>query len=179
MYASARRNVARSQREMLQYRLRSTVPVRRLRTALSTGVHAAPERSARTNRPNPNPSVKIGSERQSRVPLPGTLSRDSAASSGNRLGPHSGSHTRPQGADAKSERGSFVPELHRLDHPSPRASAPLVMSRISIVMAFWRSRLYVMRRSSRRSSALDVALSIATIRAPCSAALDSSSARQT
>jgi len=65
----------------------------------------------------------------------------------------------------------------RRDYESSSASAPVVMSRISIVMALWRARLYSSVRSSISSSALDVALSMATMRAPCSAALDSSSAR--
>jgi len=74
-------------------------------------------------------------------------------------------------------------DLQRPDRQTPNyafssASAPLVMSRISIVMAFWRARLYSSVRSSISSSALEVALSMATIRAPCSAAFDSRRARQ-
>ena len=64
------------------------------------------------------------------------------------------------------------------DHPeSSSASAPLAMSRSSIVMALCRARLYSSVRSSITSSALLVALSMATMRAPCSAAFDSRRAR--
>ena len=56
------------------------------------------------------------------------------------------------------------------------ASAPATISRISPVIAAWRALLYDNRRSRSSSPALSVALFIAVIRAPCSEALESSSA---
>src|SRR5690606_12421141 len=79
--------------------------------------------------------------------------------------------------------GGRVPAASRLNDRAAgqareSALARLVISMISVVMADWRARLYFRRRSRRSSSAFDVALSIATMRAPCSAAFDSSSTRQ-
>lgn len=56
------------------------------------------------------------------------------------------------------------------------ASDPLVTSRIAPVMAAWRALLKVSVNSLIKSVALSVALCIAVIRAPCSAAFESSKA---
>ena len=59
----------------------------------------------------------------------------------------------------------------------PSASAPATTSRLSCVMAAWRARLSASVRASIISSAASLALRMALIRAPCSLALDSRSAR--
>lgn len=56
------------------------------------------------------------------------------------------------------------------------ASAPPTISSISLVMAAWRALLYESLSSLSKSCALSVALCIAVIRAPCSEAVESSSA---
>src|SRR5207249_1368901 len=57
------------------------------------------------------------------------------------------------------------------------ASAPLTISINSLVMAAWRARLYSRESRPMISVAFLVAESIAVMRAPCSLASDSSSAR--
>ena len=64
-------------------------------------------------------------------------------------------------------------------YPASSALAPETISMISVVIADCRARLYFSFRLRRKSSALEVALSMATMRAPCSAAFDSSSTRHT
>jgi hypothetical protein len=58
-----------------------------------------------------------------------------------------------------------------------RASAPPMISISSVVIAAWRARLKTSVRRSIISAALPDAASIAVMRAPCSDAIDSSSAR--
>src|SRR5204863_9782104 len=57
------------------------------------------------------------------------------------------------------------------------ASAPATTSMISWVISAWRARFISSVRSSMISPAFSEALRIAVIRAPCSEAVDSSSAR--
>lgn len=68
------------------------------------------------------------------------------------------------------EREIFIHRNHLRN-----ASAPAVISRISLVMAVWRALLYSNVSSERRSVALSVAWCMAVIRAPCSAARETSS----
>ena len=58
------------------------------------------------------------------------------------------------------------------------ASAPATTSMISCVISAWRSRFICSVRSSMMSPAFSEALRIAVMRAPCSDAVDSSSARK-
>lgn len=59
-----------------------------------------------------------------------------------------------------------------------RASAPLTTSRSSLVIEAWRALLNFSVSSRISSDAFSVALSMAVIWAPCAAAFDSSSTRQ-
>ena len=56
------------------------------------------------------------------------------------------------------------------------AAAPPTISIISLVIPAWRARFIVRVSESIKSTALFVAASIAVMRAPCSAAADSSKA---
>ena len=61
----------------------------------------------------------------------------------------------------------------------PSASAPATTSMISCVISAWRARFICSVRPSISSPAFSEALRIAVMRAPCSDAVDSSSARKT
>src|SRR5262249_33521083 len=63
--------------------------------------------------------------------------------------------------------------------PCLRASAPPMMSSGSLVIFSWRALLYWIVRTLMMSLAFFVAASMAVMRAPCSLAADSISARQT
>ncbi len=132
------------------------------------------------SRPAPGGAERVGFEPTMSLLDPYSLSRG-APSASSATSPVL--RRRPVAALRAAEKNTCLPVYAQTRATGPtyasRASAPLVISISSFVIASCRARLYFSRRSRNSSSALDVALSIATMRAPCSAALDSRRARQT
>ena len=65
---------------------------------------------------------------------------------------------------------SFLPLPHGRGSVYPNAAAPLTISIISLVMLAWRTRFIFNVNESITSVALELAASMAVIRAACSAA---------